>query len=98
MLRNFLLAVSLVVALVGVVLLNSDRHAWPIVIWGVVLLVLTLAERWRYQRSQTMDGEDWRATDEQFIDPETGKLTRVYYSAATGERRYIVVDDDGSLH
>jgi len=36
-------------------------------------------------------GPDWTATDERFVDPETGKLVRVYYHAASGERRYVAL-------
>jgi hypothetical protein len=33
-------------------------------------------------------GPPFRATDERFVDPTTGRLMRVYVDPATGERRY----------
>ena len=47
-------------------------------------------ERWRYKPlTDARLGPDWVATDERFVDPETGKLVTVYYHPATGERRYV---------
>jgi hypothetical protein len=88
MLRNGILLVTFVVAGLGLVL-----HAWPMVIWGVVIFVAMFIERWRYQHSDQGSTEEWQPTDEQFIDPETGKLTKVFYKPATGERRYVQVDE-----
>ena len=58
--------------------------------FGALLFVGLVFERWRY-KPLTGDrlGPDWVATDERFIDPETGKLVTVYYHPATGERRYV---------
>ena len=99
MLRTALLWVTLLVALLGVVLLSTGQNTWPMILWGSVLFVLTLAERWRYRRRHDAgDDASWQATDEQFIDPETGKLTRVYYRPDSGERRYVVEEKNGSHH
>ncbi|MET3105803.1 hypothetical protein AAKU67_000222 [Oxalobacteraceae bacterium GrIS 2.11] len=95
MLRNALLGFTFVIACIGVLLcLVGAQPAWPIAIWGSVIFVLILLERWRYQHTNLDAPGEWQATDEQFIDPETGKLTRVLYKAATGERRYVVVEDN----
>jgi hypothetical protein len=58
--------------------------------FGALLFIGLAFERWRY-KPLTGDrlGPDWVATDERFIDPETGKLVTVYYHPATGERRYV---------
>lgn len=92
MLRNFVLGFALIVALIGYLLcfFGGQQQAWPVAIWGTVLFVLILLERWRYARSGHAGEAGWVATDEQFIDPESGKLTRVFYHAASGERRYVV--------
>jgi len=94
MLRNVLLVVSLLVACLGVVLclFLGQPQAFPIALWGGILFVLILLERWRYRHGSVHAAGDWQATDEQFIDPESGKLTRVYYHSRTGDRRYEVVD------
>jgi len=95
MLRNALLLFALCVAVCGYLLvLTVDRHAWPMAIWGSVLFVLICLERWRYQHTHSGPEHGWVATDEQFIDPESGKLTKVFYNAESGERRYEVVDAD----
>ena len=59
-------------------------------VFGVLLLVGLVFERWRYKPlTDARLGPDWVATDERFVDPETGKLVTVYYHPATGERRYV---------
>jgi hypothetical protein len=61
----------------------------PTVVTGL-LLIGVLFERYRYQRLLThAPGAGWQATDERFIDPETGKTVTVFFNAATGERRYV---------
>jgi hypothetical protein len=58
--------------------------------WGIVLLVGLAIERWRYKTlADRPPGPDWIATDERFIDPESGRPVTVYQNPATGERRYI---------
>jgi hypothetical protein len=101
MLRNALLVFALCVAGAGYVLVTTvDRHAWPMAVWGSVLVLVILLERWRYSHAHTHSGSDdsWTLTDEQFIDPETGKLTQVFYNAATGERRYVASDEDSQVN
>ena len=90
MLRNVLLAVALLAFATGIVLVVSGAQGFAVALWGAVLAVLILAERWRYHRAVQGNAGAWQATYEQFIDPETGKLTRVFYQPATGERRYVV--------
>jgi hypothetical protein len=58
--------------------------------WALVLIVGLLIERWRYKPlTERPPGPDWTATDERFVDPETGKVVTVYFHAASGERRYV---------
>jgi hypothetical protein len=58
--------------------------------WALVLVVGLLIERWRYKPlTERPPGPDWTATDERFVDPETGKVVTVYFHAASGERRYV---------
>jgi hypothetical protein len=60
--------------------------------WGVILIIGLLIERWRYKPlAEQRPGPEWTATDERFVDPETGKLVTVYFHAATGERRYVAL-------
>jgi hypothetical protein len=55
---------------------------------GVILLLGTLFERWRYKnRNASIEG-DWQRTGERFVDPQTGKEVEVLYDPKSGERRY----------
>jgi hypothetical protein len=59
---------------------------------GFVLVFGLLVERWRYKPLMSRQpAPDWLATDERFVDPETGKLVTVFYKPSTGERRYVSV-------
>ncbi len=95
MLRNVLLLFAFLVAGTGIVLcvFAGQPHALPIALWGSVLVVLIVLERWRYVLLSKKAPAQFQATGEQFIDPETGKLTQVFYNAANGERRYVVIDE-----
>ena len=60
----------------------------PTLVTGVVILVGTLFERWRYNnRNASADG-NWQATGERFVDPESGREVEVLYDPDSGERRY----------
>lgn len=75
---------------------------WPLIAGGVLLIAVVL-ERQRY-RSEAADraneppgpggGEpaplplQFRATDERFVDPTSGRVMRVFLDERTGERRY----------
>lgn len=64
--------------------------AIPFLIAGVVIVVTALVEPvyGRLTGRPPLSGE-WRATDERFIDPETGRLVTVWFDPKTGERRYV---------
>ena len=59
---------------------------------GLVLVGGIEFERWRYKRlrEDPPDGH-WIATDERFIDPESGQRVAVLYDPASGERRYVAL-------
>jgi hypothetical protein len=93
MLRTALLWIALLLALgCSVAALSGRPGAWPPALWGWGLLICLLLERWRYKAAAGPDPGDWQATDERFVDPETGATQRVEYSPSTGARRYIKVD------
>jgi hypothetical protein len=57
---------------------------------GLLLIAAIIGERWRYRRLQTArPGPEWLATDERFVDPESGRQVTVFYRKSTGERRYV---------
>jgi hypothetical protein len=63
---------------------------------GVVVLLATLFERWRYNnRNASVDG-NWQPTGERFVDPESGKHVEVLYDPHSGERRYREIDTSKS--
>ena len=90
-----------IVAIIGGVLAVAAlalaaRRCFPaagmLAFWATVLLVGLLIERWRYKPLvERRPGPEWTATDERFVDPETGKLVTVYYHPASGERRYVTL-------
>jgi hypothetical protein len=56
---------------------------------GIVIILGTLFERWRYtQTGRPLNGR-WQPTGERFADPTTGKNMEVFYDPASGERRYV---------
>lgn len=76
------------IALVGLLLLRFA--AGPMVLILGLLIVVTAALEPIYGRADgTPRGPHWSPTDERFIDPETGKLVRVWFDAKTGDRRYV---------
>lgn len=94
MMRAFVLVLSLLLVAIGLwPCVQGARPLFPPLIWGGVLCVAVLLERWRYRGQAGREGALWEATDERFIDPETGKLMQVYYQPQTGERRYEPIAD-----
>ncbi|HVH82302.1 MAG TPA: hypothetical protein VM782_23090 [Stellaceae bacterium] len=93
MLRTVLLATGVVT--LGFALLAALFGApFPVVLWlavvGAGLLGGILLERGRYKPpTPERPGRGWVATDERFLDPDTGKTVMVYYQPSTGERRYV---------
>ncbi len=51
-------------------------------------------DRYRGNRKHTADRNTYEPTDEVFIDPATGRRTRVWYKPATGDRRPATGDRD----
>jgi hypothetical protein len=95
MLRAFVLVIAIGLAGSGAFLLWRGEHgAAPMAIWGTVLLLAVVFERWRYRNNNQSLSGDWEATDERFVDPESGKLVQVWYQPTTGERRYLPASED----
>jgi hypothetical protein len=93
MLRKVLLAIgtTLLTAAVFVLLLRGPGLAAAhLGFWGILLLVALIFERGRYKpASPGHPGPDWVATDERFVDPESGAEVTVFYHPKSGERRYV---------
>jgi hypothetical protein len=91
MLRAALLVFAGAAALAGAFLiakglLGPGAYALGV---GVLIVLGTLFERWRYRTNDTRPGAGWEPTDERFEDPESGKPVQVFYNRQTGERRYV---------
>jgi membrane protein implicated in regulation of membrane protease activity len=90
MLRIGLLMVGLALSVAGLVLLIRDKCAYqPFLIWGTILVIAVLCERWRYKRKEHNHDGQWQQTGEVFEDPETGQTMEVHYDSVSGERRYV---------
>jgi hypothetical protein len=95
MLRSGLLLFGIVLTGIGLALMVSGTPSWqPFLIWGAILTIAVLCERWRYRRIEHSAGERWRPTGERFEDPETGRTVEVLYDPATGERRYAPINNN----
>jgi hypothetical protein len=75
----------------GLLLVTRGVHmpGWQLLVVGLVVLLGTLFERWRYHQSETPADGPWQKTSERFIDPATGEPMDVLFNPRTGERRYV---------
>ena len=98
MLRTVVIAAAAVLIFIGLALIACGIHAsgWRTLSVGLILLIGTLFERWRYRRlEEPAPGGDWQRTEEQFIDPSSGDPVQVMFDPRTGERRYVAGEARG---
>ena len=94
MLRNVVLGLGILVFCSGLLLLAvSPGNAFPPLVFGALLLLGTVFERWRYKQPKAAGAAKGAPTGERFVDTETGALMEVWYDAATGERSYVKIAD-----
>jgi len=91
MLRSVVIAVAAILTCIGIGLIAYGVYApgWQVLVIGLIVLIGTLFERWRYRRIEEASNGHWQRTDEQFIDPTTGDPVEVMFDPRTGERRYV---------
>jgi len=91
MLRAIVIAFGAVLTCVGIALLVAGVRApgWQATGLGLVVLLGTLFERWRYQSTAQHSEGHWKSTGERFLDPSTGDPVEVLFDQRTGERRYV---------
>ncbi|WHZ19135.1 MAG: hypothetical protein OJF55_001284 [Rhodanobacteraceae bacterium] len=84
-------ALLLLIAAVALLVGGALALFLPQLIVGGLFLILALAiERWRYKPlGEGRPDPRWIDTGERFVDPETGRLTAVYFDPANGERHYL---------
>lgn len=61
---------------------------WIVIAVVVAGIVIALFGWDRYRGNRTTTNDAAKPTDEVFLDPESGRRTRVWYDPATGEREY----------
>ena len=92
MLRTVVLWLAVLASVGGMLLCLSGAPAQPFTFGALLLLAAMVFERWRYSSEDpSLRSGEWQATEERFVDPETGRLMQVLYNPRTGERRYEVV-------
>jgi hypothetical protein len=67
----------------------SFSGSFALMIVGALAVITSIFERAYGSPVRPPVGAGWRATDERFIDPESGQLVRVWFEPDTGERRYV---------
>ena len=94
MFRAVLLAIGVVLLAGGGLGLLEGCRTIPAVVFGAVLVLGMLFERYIYKPIRTeVPGAGWDKTAERFSDPRTGREVTVYFNARTGERRYVAEKD-----
>ena len=98
MLRTVVIAAAAVLTCIGIGLIAYGVHApgWQALTIGVIVLIGTLFERWRYRRIEEPSNGRWQRTSERFIDPSTGDPVEVMFDPRTGERRYVAGKSPGA--
>ena len=98
MLRAVVIASAGILSCVGIGLIACGVHApgWQALSIGVIVLIGTLFERWRYRHIEEPPTGHWQRTGEQFIDPSTGDPVEVMFDPGTGERRYVAGESGGA--
>jgi hypothetical protein len=89
---------SIVIAL-GVVCIGGGAVAFATGVWpgaigpmifGTLLLLGTVWERLTYKPlERSSPGPGWVATEERFVDEDTGRMVRVWMEPRSGERKYV---------
>jgi hypothetical protein len=72
---------------------------FPLAFFLAVILISFFFRSGGYKR-QPLDappGRDWILTGERFLDPQSGEMLEVWYSARTGERAYVRARDERSV-
>ncbi|MDA8430597.1 MAG: hypothetical protein M0T70_15190 [Geobacteraceae bacterium] len=89
-LQNGVLLLAAMLLAAGVVLLwqGTQNTGWHLVIWGLVVLIAIICERWRYRNLNQPVAGNWQRTGERFEDPETGQIVEVLFNPESGERHY----------
>lgn len=86
--RIFALILGALIAICGALFWRAGGGLM-IFVFGVLIMITLVLEPIYGKASGSPLGGKWRATDERFVDPETGRLVTVWFNPASGERRYV---------
>ena len=97
MLRTIVLALGVIVAVVGALLVAAGTRGTGVYLLcvGAAIVLGTVFERWRYRNAPPAAAR-WERTGERFQDPATGEVMEVEYDRASGERRYVPTGERAS--
>jgi hypothetical protein len=95
MLRRAVLIFGCLLLVVGAYLCAKGAFSGGIqtLVVGLLFILGTVFERWRYNNKNASSNGDWQATGERFVDPESGKHMEVWYDPHSGERQYREIRD-----
>lgn len=88
---------AVLIALVALALIAVLALCWVdpgyagMAVMLAILLAALLFERSRYQGLPLVDGADWQATGERFVDDDSGQMMEVWFNPVTGQRDYRAV-------
>ena len=86
--RIFALILGALIAICGALFWRAGGGVM-IFVFGVLIMITLVLEPIYGKASGKPLGGKWRATDERFVDPETGRLVTVWFDPGSGERRYV---------
>ena len=86
--RVFALILGTLVAICGALFWRAGGGVM-IFVFGLLIMITSVLEPIYGKATGRPLGNNWRATDERFVDPETGRLVTVWFNAQSGERRYV---------
>jgi hypothetical protein len=91
MLRAVVIVIAVILTCVGIALVvhGVRTPGWQLLGTGLVVLLGTLFERWRYRAVGERPDGQWQSTRERFLDPSSGAKVDVLFNPHTGERRYV---------
>jgi len=94
MLRTLVLALGIIAIAAGALLARAGPRGPGIYLMcvGAAIVLGTVFERWRYRNTPPVAAR-WERTGERFEDPATGETMEAQYDPASGERRYVRMDD-----
>ncbi|QNA83033.1 hypothetical protein G4G27_02635 [Sphingomonas sp. So64.6b] len=93
MLRTIVLVIAALAFTTALVAASIDPAVWPMALILGLTLAGILFERSRYGAIQARPADrGWRETSERFIDDDSGRPVAVWYNDATGERRYVDIE------